>query len=270
VNISILLATRKRKHLLEKSINSLVQNAKDPTRIEIVFGIDEDDVDSARFVNSVFKHVRKKIISFKPIGYVNLHKYMNTLAAAGQGKWLFIWNDDALMRTENWDEIILTHGDEFKLLAPRDNHDGHPYAIFPIFPRDWFLLLDYVSNNPQNDRWLSEIAYALDIFERVDIECFHDRADLTGNNNDEIFKAREYKELKPEDPLDFDSLKNQKLRTHSMHKIGWYLDKIGQPSKFWKDVLIGARKPFEKMVMSKNMKGAGIHAALRGKHKNKS
>ncbi len=93
MNISILLATRKRKHLLEKSINSLVQNAKDPTRIEIVFGIDEDDVDSARFVNSVFKHVRKKILSFKPIGYVNLHKYMNTLAAAGSGKWLFIWKN---------------------------------------------------------------------------------------------------------------------------------------------------------------------------------
>ena len=41
-----------------------MQNAKDPTRIEIVFGIDEDDVETAGFVNSVFKHVRKKIISF--------------------------------------------------------------------------------------------------------------------------------------------------------------------------------------------------------------
>ena len=106
----------------------MVQNAKDPTRIEIVFGIDEDDVDSARFVNSVFKHVRKKIISFKPIGYVNLHKYINTLAAAGQGKWLFIWNDDALMRTENWDEIILTHGDENSFpFAVTDSKGLHVY-----------------------------------------------------------------------------------------------------------------------------------------------
>ena len=183
VNISILLATRKRKHLLEKSINSLTRNANDATKIEFVFGIDDDDKESQYFINSTFRHLRKNILIFKPMGYANLHKYMNTLAAAATGKWLFIWNDDALMKTENWDEIIMSHGDEFKLLAPRDNHDGHPYAIFPIFPKDWFFLLDYVSNNPQNDRWLSEIAYALDIFERVDIECFHDRADLTGNNN---------------------------------------------------------------------------------------
>ena len=64
MNISILLATRKRKHLLEKSINSLLQKAKDSTKIEIIFGIDEDDVESAKFVNSIFKHARKKIISF--------------------------------------------------------------------------------------------------------------------------------------------------------------------------------------------------------------
>ena len=270
MNISILLATRKRKHLLEKSINSLIRNANDATKIEFVFGIDNDDKESQYFINSTFRHLRKNILIFKPMGYVNLHKYMNTLAAAATGKWLFIWNDDALMKTENWDEIIMSHGDEFKLLAPRDNHNGHPYAIFPIFPKDWFFLLDYVSNNPQNDRWLSEIAYALDIFERVDIECFHDRADLTGNNNDEIFKARVYKELNPKDPLDFDSIHNQKLRTHSMHKVGWYLANIGQPSKFWKQVLTGASKPFEKMVSSKNVKGAGIHAALRRNDKNKS
>jgi len=64
VNISILLATRKRKHLLEKSINSLIQNANDATKVEFVFGIDEDDVETATFVNGVFKHLRKKIISF--------------------------------------------------------------------------------------------------------------------------------------------------------------------------------------------------------------
>ena len=270
MNISILLATRKRKHLLEKCINSLIQNANDPEKIEFIFGIDEDDLETAQFVNGVFKHLRKRIISFKPMGYINLHKYMNALAAASAGKWLFIWNDDALMKTENWDEIIMSHGDEFKVLAPRDNHNGHAYAIFPIFPKDWFYLLDYISNNPQNDRWLSEIAYVLDIFERVDIECFHDRADLTGNNNDEIFKSRVYKELKPEDPLDFNSLHNEKLRTHSMYKIAWYLEKIGQPSTFWKEVLKGARKPFEKMVQSKNVKGAGIHAALRRSDKDKS
>ncbi len=270
MSISILLPTRKRTHILEKSIDSLLQNAKDIMRVEFIFGIDNDDQETAKFVNgAVFKHLRKKILLGKPLGYANLHKYINTLAGASEKEWLFIWNDDALMKTENWDEIIMSHKGEFKLFAPRDNHNNHPYAIFPIFPKDWFLLLDYVSNNPQNDRWLSEIAYALDIFERIDIECFHDRADLTGNNNDEIFKGRVYKELHPEDPLDFDSQHNQKLRTHSMHKIGWFLERIGQKSKFFEEVKQGIRQPFEKMIMSKNIKGAGIHAALPRNDKSK-
>ena len=70
----------------------------------------------------------------------------------------------------------------------------HPYSIFPIIPWDWFRCLDHLSLHGQNDAWVSEIAYLLDIMQDVPIKVLHDRADITGNNNDEIFKSRVYKE----------------------------------------------------------------------------
>ena len=41
--ISILLPTRGRRETLRKSLNSLVSKAKHPERLEILFGVDEDD-----------------------------------------------------------------------------------------------------------------------------------------------------------------------------------------------------------------------------------
>jgi len=140
---------------------------------------------------------------FKPLGYENLHVYVNTLAGSASGDWLFFWNDDGVMVTDGWDEVIRRYTGQFKLLAPHDNHNGHPYAIFPIVPRDWFMLLDHLSQNAQNDAWLSHIAYMLDIFERIDVEFIHDRADITGNNNDPTFQNRKYMEGNPSDPKDF-------------------------------------------------------------------
>ena len=43
--ISILLPTRGRTEVLRKSLLSLTQKATHPERIEILFGIDEDDND---------------------------------------------------------------------------------------------------------------------------------------------------------------------------------------------------------------------------------
>ena len=194
---------------------------------------------------------------FKPLGYENLHIYVNTLAGAATGEWLFFWNDDCLMVSEGWDDVIRQYDGEFKLLGPKDNHEGHPYAILPIVPKDWFILMGHLSQNPQNDAWLSHIAYMLDIFERVDFEFIHDRADITGNNDDETFQNRKYMEGNPNDPKDFGHADMQGARVSSAAKIAWYLDKIGKHSDWWDKVVEGTQDPFEKMKWAEGVKGAG-------------
>ena len=194
---------------------------------------------------------------FKPLGYENLHTYVNTLASSANGDWLMFWNDDGIMLTEKWDDVIESYTGQFKLLAPKDNHNGHPYAIFPIVPMDWFKLMDHLSINAQNDAWLSHIAYMLDIFERIDVEFLHDRADITGNNDDETFRNRKYMEGNPNDPKDFGHPEMQQARVRSAFKIAWFLDKIGQHSDWWDKVQSGEQEPFEKMKWAENVKGAG-------------
>lgn len=261
--ISILLPTRGRTDVLEKSLKSLINTASDPSRLEILLGLDDDDEAIRPYIEkNIAPFMQEKSVEcraniFEPLGYEKLNIYVNTLASSATGKWIFFWNDDALMETQGWDDIIESKNGEFKLFAPYDNHNGHPYAILPILPMDWFRLMDHLSLNTQNDAWLSHIAYMLDIFERIDITFLHDRADLTGNNNDETFKNRKYMEGNPEHPADFSHPDMQNQRVRSAYKLAWFLDRIGQHSHFWDKVVSGEQDPFEKMIWPKDVKGAG-------------
>lgn len=266
--ISVLLPTRGRTDVLKKSLESLIDNANDPTRLEILLGLDDDDEKTRPYIEKhIAPYMQEKSVEcraniFEPLGYEKLNIYVNTLASSATGQWIFFWNDDAIMETKGWDDIIESKNGEFKLFAPKDNHEGHPYAILPILPMDWFRLLDHLSMNAQNDAWLSHIAYMLDIFERVDFEFIHDRADITGNNDDETFQNRKYMEGNPSDPKDFGHADMQNARVNSAHKIAWFLEKIGQPSEFWDRVLEGKQDPFEKMQFGENVKGAGQLASV--------
>jgi hypothetical protein len=261
--ISVLLPTRGRREVLKSSLESLISKASDPERVELLLGIDDDDEGVKEYIEKEIApmlrehRVECRANIFKPLGYENLHVYVNTLAGSATGDWLFFWNDDGVMVTEGWDDVIRSYTGQFKLLAPRDNHDGHPYAIFPIVPRDWFTLIDHLSQNAQNDAWLSHIAYMLDIFERIDVEFIHDRADITGNNNDPTFQNRKYMEGNPTDPKDFGHPGMQQARVATAYKIAWFLNKIGQHSDWWDNVVAGKQDPFAKMKWTDSVKGAG-------------
>ena len=261
--ISVLLPTRGRREVLKSSLESLISKATDPEKVELLLGIDDDDEGAREYIEQEIApmlreyRVECRANIFKPLGYENLHVYVNTLAGNASGDWLFFWNDDGIMVTDGWDDVIRSYTGQFKLLAPRDNHDGHPYAIFPIVPRDWFTLVDHLSQNAQNDAWLSHIAYMLDIFERIDVEFIHDRADITGNNDDPTFQNRKYMEGNPSDPKDFGHPGMQQARVATAYKIAWFLNRIGQHSDWWDGVVAGTQDPFEKMKWVDGVKGAG-------------
>ena len=101
--ITVLLPTRGRPELLEKSIKSLMDKATNPADIEIMLGLDEDDTATTEYIKETIAPylqelgVEARANIFKPLGYENLHTYVNTLAGAATGEWLFFWNDDGLM-----------------------------------------------------------------------------------------------------------------------------------------------------------------------------
>jgi hypothetical protein len=246
MTISILLPTRKRVSQLKKSMDSLLSNAKNPDKIQPLFGVDDDDTETLEFLKTT-NYQNQSVLKFKRLGYENLHIYNNSLCAYAQGTWVMFFNDDAIMNTKHWDEIIEAEKN-FNVLRVKEQ-TGHPYSIFPIFPWDWFRLLDHISLHGQNDAWISEIAYMLDIMKDVDIEVIHDRADITGNNNDSVFKERVYKEGHPDQEGDLHHVKMWNARTADASKLAWYLEKIGQISLHWKKIV---RKEIEPLHLVAN------------------
>ena len=253
--ISVLLATRSRPKMLENSIDSLLSNVSDSTNVEILLGVDNDDQDTIDFIQTEdFQNKMQntynadvQAILFDRLGYKNLHQYMNTLWGQASGEWLMLWNDDAIMQTQNWDLEIGKFDDEFVLLKFNQVNHVHPYALFPVIPTDWCRLIGNYSLNPQNDAWLNLIAKPLGIIRDIPVDVLHDRYDLTGNNNDEIFNSREYAEGNPEDPNDLMNENMIKTRDAIIHKIAWYCDRIGQKdiAEYFNKVKSGEINPFE-------------------------
>lgn len=255
-DIAILLPTRGRAESLERSICSLVDNADEIKRVQLMFGFDDDDtVGATHFAEVIQPYLDKKkvnytALSFEPMGYIRLNEYVNELARNSDARWLVFWNDDAIMHSQHWDTDIMKYEGQFKVLA-FDTHNKHPYSIFPIVPRMWLELLGYLSPHQISDGWISQQAYMLDIMERTDIKVEHDRFDLTGNNHDETFKNRPMLEGNPNDPRDFHHVKNDTLRNEDAAKIAQYLEKErGINMKFFADIFRGTQDPWEKLKIN--------------------
>lgn len=255
--ISVLLPTRKRRESLKSSISSLMTLAHDPTEVEILLAMDNDDTETIEWVKTnVLPEIEASgmdatLVTFTPMGYINLHQYVNALAQLANGRWLMFWNDDAVMQTQDWDLRITEQDGQFAVLR-MPTHNCHPYAIFPIVPRDWYYLLGHLSNHQLTDATISQIAYTLDIMRTIDIDVLHDRHDLTGNNNDEIYNNRPMLEGNHNHPADFNHVNYRQKRLNDANRIAWYLDRIGQHSEWFDKVMSGQVDPWAKMTSKEN------------------
>ena len=255
-DIAILLPTRGRSDSLERSVKSVIELASDPGQIQLMFGFDNDDDIGTKYFEDELQPwldeqgITYTAMSFAPLGYIRLNEYVNELARNSDARWLVFWNDDAVMETQDWDKEIIKHEGEFKLLAFHTHHD-HPYSIFPIVPRKWLDLLGYLSPHQISDAWLSQQAYMLDIWERIEVDVLHDRHDLTGNNNDETFQNRPMLEGNPTDPRDFHSVQQLELRHHDCAKIATYLqNECGKDMSFFVNIFNGTQDAWEKLKQS--------------------
>jgi hypothetical protein len=252
-DISILLATRGRTEPLGKSVQSLFDLADNPMKIQLMLGFDKDDTKGLTYFDRTLQPwlVKKQIaytaFSFTRMGYENLHKYNNAMCTKSNANWLMIWNDDATMETKGWDTTINSYTGQFKLLA-FDTHNAHPYSIFPIVPQEWYDLLGYISPHQAQDAWVSQQAYMLDILERIPVKVLHDRYDLTGNNKDQTFDERKMHEGNPNDPLDFHSHPQIKLRQYDSARLAQHMrEKHGLDTTFFDNIFKGLQDPWEKL-----------------------
>lgn len=162
--VSILLPTRGRPKWLCEAVDSLHSLAHDKSLVEYIFRIDQDDVDTIKTVENMSRVLPcRTIIAPRGKGYFELNKYVNECAAVARGDWLFIWNDDARMKTQNWDQVLLkldptkvnkwAGNDDVCLVAPRVIEREISWE-FPILRRKTFQMLGHFSLHISSDSWI--------------------------------------------------------------------------------------------------------------------
>lgn len=185
--ISVLLPTRGRTHLLNATVDSLLHRAHHRDQVQMCYAIDRDDEHTVEHVHNITRPHDNISITDR-FGYAGLHHYVNQLARRASGEWLFLWNDDALMLTEGWDAEVRRWPTRFIL----DTWSNHPplTCVFPIVPTEWVRWLGHFSMNAHNDTWWQEIGERTRRLVRIDIDVMHNRADLTGLNNDATYAEK--------------------------------------------------------------------------------
>lgn len=250
--IAVLLPTRGRTTALKLSVVSLFNRVLDIDSVQLLLGFDNDDEVGLKYFSTDVqpwleqKGIAYTVMLFEPLGYEGLNQYYNGLATQASADWFFVWNDDAVMETTGWDKIVNSYARQFKVLKVH-THGEHPYSIFPIYPKEWYDLFKFMSRHQMIDAELSQIAYLLDLIEIVDIYVTHDRADLTGNNNDATQKKKVTYEGNPSHPLDFHNQMFSNNRIIDATHIANYLKSKGLDMSWWDNVIAGKQDPWIKM-----------------------
>jgi hypothetical protein len=251
-DIAVILPTRGRTTALLRSIMSLVTRTRNLDRIQFFIGLDEDDPVGIDYWQKevepllVKRNANFTAMLFEPLGYIRLNEYVTEMAKHSNSRWIMFWNDDAIMESQNWDEEIMKYEGQFKILAVH-THREHPYSIFPIVPHDWIDLFGYMSPHQLSDAWISQVAYMLDIFERIPVWVTHDRYDLTGNNNDATYNNRPQLENQPNNPDDFHSEKWHARRVNDAERLSKLLESRGIDQTWWTRCKSGEQDPWVKL-----------------------
>lgn len=191
--VSIILPTRGRSKGLCESVDSLYSLAKDAANIEFCFRIDIDDIETINTVNNLSKLLSCSIvIAPRGKGYLDSHKFFNQLATVARGDWLFGFNDDATMLTQDWDQVLL-EADPWKvpkwagnenicLLAPKVTQRDVSFE-FPFVRRKMHDILGRFSPIYAQDAYLYRLMatiHAAVVFPQIEIShVINDLDDVT-------------------------------------------------------------------------------------------
>lgn len=168
--ISILLPTRKRVDSLRQAIDGCVSLAHNQSNLEFLFKVDDDDTETIEFLEW-FKTLGIKtqvIISPRGNGYHDMHLWMNQMAELATGKWLFIYNDDAKVITQDWDAIFVAcieqigklptwHGNTDVCCCSITTEDRPGAREFFFIPKKVYEIVGCLARVPHVDTWFTTL-----------------------------------------------------------------------------------------------------------------
>jgi hypothetical protein len=187
--VSVLLPSRGRPLMLKETVANLVGKSEDPARIEILIRLDDDDEKSRKAAPALlaeYGEAIKILTGPRGRGYAGMHHFINELCAEARGDFLFLFNDDARMETENWCRELVALRDQICVLKPRTNYTAE--NPFPIVHRKIRDIIGHFAAGPYCDKWAEVISQAAGIEKEPDIFVtheYHEAGNLTNLNTDQ-------------------------------------------------------------------------------------
>ena len=214
---------------------SLFDTAANPKDIEVIFYIDNDDIKSSSKAKELKeKHNIQYIVGERIV----LSQMWNECWKLAKGEYLFHCGDDIIMRTENWDKIVLSKFDEYEdkilFVHGSDGHHGvkpgttDAFGTHAFIHKNWaetvgYFVPPYFSSD-YNDTWLNDVSASLQRRFKVDIftEHMHPAAEKSVWDKTHL----ERMERGAADNVDemYHSQKMQYLRSQDSQKLQNFID----------------------------------------------
>lgn len=166
--VSFLIPTRKRVEGLKRTLQSISDNTRNT--VEVLIRYDRDDEATKNVIESLEypKIAGIAIEGDRPAnGYGELYQLYNELAFHASGEFLWIFNDDAVILTKDFDELLARHTSQICVIKPETflTADNAVAAanIFPLVHRRIVEVNGVFSTHSSIDKWYEIFAQEIGI-----------------------------------------------------------------------------------------------------------
>lgn len=168
--ISIICPTHKRSQRQKIFAESVMSNCSDPSAIEIIFGIDNNDEEAIATFFEISKIYGKDVIQlclFPP--NEKMSNFANLCYKVASGEIIGNFADDVVFRSKDWDVVVRSCfdavEDKILLLWSDDGIWGGQLASHTFLHKNWVETLGYINapyfHTAWTDKWSQEVAESI-------------------------------------------------------------------------------------------------------------
>lgn len=165
---SILIPSRNRPQALQAAIDSFLATAADPSQVEIIVRVHDDDEATLEWAKNRAKGIRV-IVGDTDDGYGSLSEFVNCMAAVSKGDWIWPAADDDRVRTQGWDRILAQ-----RLTDPRHTclllDSSVEGSRLCLMSRGWYRAIGYYGMTEHGDTYAHNLARTAGMQETVAID----------------------------------------------------------------------------------------------------
>ena len=141
MTLSLIIPTRARRESLGRFTRSLIATTADCANLELVLVIDEDDSTYDEMTFDHLRTVRLRVPAGQTMSDLNLAGYR-----ACSGDYIMLMNDDVVLRTPDWDKLVLSVFDDYRdgivLVHVNDTLFRSKLCTFPLVTRSYCAIAE--------------------------------------------------------------------------------------------------------------------------------